>query len=72
MLLFVVYSVGLFLVFSVLAIAFQWSWTPFNRVNLVSELIRETDIAESNNDRVDSIVVADSLPASLPKPMFEL
>jgi lysophospholipase L1-like esterase len=71
-LLFVVYSVGLFLIFSVSAIAFHWSWTPFNRVNLVSELIHETDIAESDNSAADSVVVADSLPASLPQPLFEL
>lgn len=71
-LLFVVYSVGLFLVFSVSAIAFNWSWAPFDRVNLLSELVHPSNDVANDMAQADSSAAADSLPASVAQPQFEL
>lgn len=38
-LLFVTYSIGLFLLLSILALLTGWEWAPFRRVNLVGDLV---------------------------------
>jgi len=38
-LLFVTYSIGLFLLLSILALVAGWEWAPFRRVNLVGDLV---------------------------------
>lgn len=54
--LFVVYSVGLFLLLSVAGIFFGFEWMPFNRVNLVGDVVKPAKdttqiaaVADSNN-----------------------
>ena len=37
---FVAWSTGIFLVVSLLALVFGLSWTPFNRINLLSDVVR--------------------------------
>lgn len=59
----VMYSVGLFLILSLLAILNNWSWMPFSRINLLSEIVRESespaapDSIEKDKKLVDSNVV---------------
>lgn len=67
-LLFVVYSVGLFLLLSVLAIVFGWSWAPFQRVNLISELVRDKADSSSHGE----IPVIESGDSSEHKPVASL
>jgi hypothetical protein len=52
--LFVVYSVGLFLLVSVAGIFLGFDWMPFNRVNLVG------DVVKSAKDTTQAVAVADS------------
>lgn len=58
MLLFVTYSIGLFLLLSILALLTGWEWAPFRRVNLVGDLVTApagpAPANDSTNDRVDS------------------
>lgn len=58
MLLFVTYSIGLFLLLSILALLTGWEWAPFRRVNLVGDLVTTpagpTPVSDSTQDRVDS------------------
>lgn len=42
-LLFVTYSIGLYLIVSILALVMDWKWTPFRRVNLVGDLVTQPD-----------------------------
>ncbi len=58
MLLFVTYSIGLFLLLSILALLTGWEWAPFRRVNLVGDLVTvpadPTPVGDSTKDRLDS------------------
>ncbi len=58
---FVTGSFSLYLVFSVAAFLSGFSWTPFRRVNLISDIVRG-DSAAIRNDRADSTVVIEKLP----------
>ncbi len=48
---FVVYSIGLLLLFSIVAYISGFNWTPFSRVNLITDIV---------HSREDSIVITDS------------
>ncbi|PZR29591.1 MAG: hypothetical protein DI535_02430 [Citrobacter freundii] len=67
--LFVVYSVGIFLAVSIVASLMGFSWTPFNRVNLISDIISSKDstqIADVKTAAADSNntpVVVEKLPS---------
>jgi|SRR6218665_1230349 len=67
--LFVVYSVGIFLIVSIAASLMGFSWTPFNRVNLIADIISSRDstqIIEVKNPTADSNntpVVVEKLPS---------
>jgi lysophospholipase L1-like esterase len=47
-LLFVVYSIGLFLLISLLGIYFRVDWLPFNRINLISDVVKADSTAVQN------------------------
>jgi lysophospholipase L1-like esterase len=50
--LFVVYSVTIYLLLSVLAVVFQFKWMPFKRINLISDIITKdsTELRDTTSD----------------------
>ncbi len=54
-LLFVVYSFGLLLLVSVLGTYLHFDWMPFNRVNLISDVIRPDSAAIEKNDTTTNV-----------------
>jgi lysophospholipase L1-like esterase len=61
-LLFVVGSVTIFLFFSVLAQVFHFQWMPFNRVNLISDIVIQDStqgIADTNPDDSIHMIISD-------------
>lgn len=71
-LLFVVYSVGLFLLLSVMGIIFGWTWMPFQRVNLISDLVADKKIDSSSLIAETQPLVNENSVANTPFPDFEL
>ena len=63
----VMYSVGLFLAISVMALLAGWSWLPFNRINLLSDLWTKQETAP-NTPSIDSLPVPDSSSRVAPHP----
>jgi len=59
--LFVIYSVSLLLLFSLLGYFFNWRWLPFSRVNLVSDIVKHeggiTTPGEDSTDSGETIVI---------------
>ena len=56
---FVAWSTGIFLVLSALALVFGLSWAPFNRINLLSDVVRTDSLSatvqKDNKDATDSL-----------------
>ena len=67
----VMYSVGLFLAISLMALVAGWSWLPFNRINLLSELWTKQEAAP-NTPSTDSLPAPDSSSHLAPHPLFQL
>src|SRR4051812_38517096 len=61
--LFIIYSVGLFLLISLAGYFFGFNWMPFKRVNLISDLVR------SPKDSIQ--LAADTTGASVPPLVIE-
>lgn len=67
--LFVVYSVGIFLAVSIAASLMGFSWTPFNRVNLISDIVSSkdstqiADVKTATADSNNTPVVVEKLPS---------
>lgn len=48
---FIAWSTGIFLVVSVLAMCLGLSWTPFDRINLVSDVVRDNSNRDGNTSK---------------------
>ena len=60
---FVISSVTLYLLFSFLAYLFNFSWTPFRRVNLISDVVKEEElITVDEPDSITGPLVIDKKP----------
>lgn len=58
--LFVVYAVSAYLLFSLVSYTFGWHWRPFDRVNLISDVVKG-DSTYYNSEAVDTTGSSDQL-----------
>ncbi|MES1214675.1 MAG: hypothetical protein ABUT20_04085, partial [Bacteroidota bacterium] len=59
--LFIFYSILFYLAISIAAIVFHFNWTPFQRVNLIADLINRdsTELRDTNSSITTPIQIAD-------------